>query len=178
MYHCYTVQESLAQAAPKLWNNGEIVVNTKVYLSILFAFWSISAIAQKENTAQVTPLSLAGNSTNVEVKGSIKGGQILSTLRWAEQSNITCFPGTRFEMFNGNHVFYRVALPAASAMTITVTPKDNAQISLYALRQEQTFRLKNERGTLLKNESREQHIPGFHNASNNSRRRPNIITVW
>jgi len=105
------------------------------YLAMVFTFLSISAFAQKENPVNVTLLSLPANSTTVQVKDNIKKGQILSTLRWAEQSNVACFPGTRFEMFNGSHVFYRIALPAASAMTITVTPKDNAQISLYALRQ-------------------------------------------
>jgi len=110
-------------------------MKARIYLSMIFAFLSMSAFAQKENPLKVTPLSLPANSTTVEVKGDIKEGQILSSLRWAEQSSVACFPGTRFEMFNGNHVFYRIALPAASAMTITVTPKDNAQISLYALRQ-------------------------------------------
>ena len=110
-------------------------MKASVYLSIVFACLSTSAFAQKENAAKVTPLSLAANSTTVEVKGNIKEGRTLSTLRWAEQSSVACFPGTRFEMFDGNHVFYRIALPAASAMTITVTPGDSAQISLYALRQ-------------------------------------------
>lgn len=100
------------------------------------AIFAMSAFAQTAGTAiKVTPLKLPANSTIGEVIGNIKDGKVLSSLRWAEQSNVACFPGTRFEMFNGNHVLYRVTLPAASAMTVTVTPKDNAQISLYALRQ-------------------------------------------
>lgn len=99
----------------------------------LFAFNVFSQTAEKP--VKVTPLTLPANSTVGEITGDIKNGQILSSLRWAEQSNVACFPGTRFEMFNGNHVFYRITLPAASAMTVTVTPKNNAQVSLYALRQ-------------------------------------------
>lgn len=106
--------------------------------SILFiiALFTINAFAQTaEKAVKVTPLNLPANSTVGEVSGNIKNGQILSSLRWAEQSNVACFPGTRFEMFNGSHVLYRITLPAASSMVVTVTPKDNAQISLYALRQ-------------------------------------------
>lgn len=108
-------------------------LTTFLFIITLFTFNTFSQTAEKK--VKVTPLSLPANSTIGEVTGDIKDGQILSSLRWAEQSNVACFPGTRFEMFNGNHVFYRVTLPAASAMTVTVTPKNNAQISLYALRQ-------------------------------------------
>lgn len=105
-------------------------------LVILIALLSVSAFSQtNQKPLKVTPLTLPANSNVGEISGNISNGQILSSLRWAEQSNVACFPGTRFEMFSGNHVLYRVAMPAASSMTITVTPKDNAQISLYALRQ-------------------------------------------
>ena len=105
----------------------------------LFIFMTILAAnvfsQTTEKSLKVTTLTLPANSTIGEVTGNIKDGQILSSLRWAEQSNVACFPGTRFEMFNGNHVLYRVTLPAASSMVVTVTPKNNAQVSLYALRQ-------------------------------------------
>lgn len=102
-------------------------------LTVVFAANVLSQTAT--STIKVTPLTLPANSTVREVTGNINAGQILSSLRWAEQSNVACFPGTRFEMFTGNHVFYRIAMPAASSLKVTVTPKDNAQISLYALRQ-------------------------------------------
>jgi len=111
-------------------------MKSTIKLFVLLAIFSMAVFSQtSEKTIKVTPLTLPADSTVGEVTGNIKNGQILSSLRWAEQSNVACFPGTRFEMFNGNHVFYRVTLPAASAMTVTITPKDNAQISLYALRQ-------------------------------------------
>ena len=107
-----------------------------INIILTIAILAVTAFSQNDSkTVKVTPLTLPANSTVGEITGNIKNGQILSSLLWAEQSNVACFPGTRFEMFDGNHVFYRITLPAASAMTITVTPKDNAQISLYALRQ-------------------------------------------
>ncbi len=87
-----------------------------------------------ESAVKVTSLNMPANSTTGEVSGNIEDGQKIS-LRWAESSSVACFPGTRFEMFNGNNVFYRVTLPAASAMKITVTPADGKAINLYALRQ-------------------------------------------
>lgn len=107
----------------------------KIFIFITVLATTIFSQTTNEKSVKVTPLTLPANSTVGEVTGNIKDGQILSSLRWAEQSNVACFPGTRFEMFNGNHVFYRITLPAASAMTVTVMPKNNAQISLYALRQ-------------------------------------------
>jgi len=106
-----------------------------LFILILICAGTVFSQTNTDKTVKVTPLTLPANSTAGEITGNIKDGQILSSLRWAEQSNVACFPGTRFEMFNGNHVFYRVTLPAASSMVVTVTPKDNAQISLYALRQ-------------------------------------------
>lgn len=111
----------------------KFTINTILAIAIL----AVTAFSQKtnENTIKVTALKMPTNATVSEVTGNIKDGQILSSLRWAEQSNVACFPGTRFEMFTGNHIFYRITLPAASSMVVTITPKDNAQISLYALRQ-------------------------------------------
>lgn len=57
MRPCYTTQESSVQAGPSLWNTGVVIVEAKAYLPILFAFWSISALAQKENAVPVTSLS-------------------------------------------------------------------------------------------------------------------------
>jgi hypothetical protein len=107
-----------------------------VNIILIIALLAVTAFSQTtEKKIKVTALQMPANSTVGEFAGDMKDGQILSSLRWAEQSNVACFPGTRFEMFNGNHVFYLVTLPAAASMIVTVTPKDNAQVSLYALRQ-------------------------------------------
>ena len=92
-----------------------------------------NTVEQKPVT--VKPLSLPEGYNAGEVTGNLKDGTKLSSLRWAESSSVACFPGTRFEMFNGNTVFYRIDLPAASAMKIIVEPKDDKVINLYALRQ-------------------------------------------
>ncbi len=89
----------------------------------------------KQKPIKVTPLTLPKGSTGGEIDGTLSDGTMLSSLKWAERSSVACFPGTRFEMFNGNHVFYRITLPAASSMKITVTPKSGKGINLYALRQ-------------------------------------------
>ncbi len=89
----------------------------------------------KAKPTKVIPLTLPEGYTAGQVKGNLKDGAKLSSLRWAESSQVACFPGTRFEMFNGNQVFYRITLPAASDMTITVVPDEGKNISLYALRQ-------------------------------------------
>jgi hypothetical protein len=91
--------------------------------------------AEKQQPVKVIPLTLPEGYSAGQVTGNLKDGVRILNLRWAEQSNVACFPGTRFEMFNGNHVFYRMEMPAASAMTITVVPKDGKAINLYALRQ-------------------------------------------
>ncbi|MGD9590283.1 MAG: hypothetical protein AB7Q37_11900 [Pyrinomonadaceae bacterium] len=95
---------------------------------------SISVLAQTEPEPKVTALNMPENSPAGEITGNISSGQKIP-LRWAESSQVACFPGTRFEMFNGNHVLYRVGLPAASKMKITLTPKGGSKLSLYALRQ-------------------------------------------
>lgn len=69
------------------------------------------------------------------VSGNISSGKKIP-LDWAAKSSVACFPGTRFEMFDGNHVFYRVELPARSEMKIKLVPRDRSKvINLYALRQ-------------------------------------------
>ena len=81
-----------------------------------------------EATTKVTALSGAG-----ETSGNLSDGAKMD-LRWAEQSNVAAFPGTRFEMFNGNHNLYRVTLPAGAKIDITLTPESGKLINLYALR--------------------------------------------
>lgn len=111
-------------------------------LSIL-AFGQMTPVGEKSKKTEpveqkpvtVKPLELPEGYDAGEVTGNLKDGVKLSSLRWAESSSVACFPGTRFEMFNGNTVFYRIELPAASAMKITVKPKDGKAINLYALRQ-------------------------------------------
>lgn len=112
-------------------------MNQTIKLLIITSILAASIFSQTtdKKAVVVTALTMpADAAAGGEITGNIKDGQIIP-LRWAESSQVACFPGTRFEMFNGNQVFYRVTLPAASSMVITLTPKDNAQVNLYALRQ-------------------------------------------
>lgn len=94
-----------------------------------------AVFAQTATEPKVTVLTMPTDPVaGGEVNGNLKEGKKID-LRWAESSQVACFPGTRFEMFTGNHVLYRVTMPAATSMTVTVTPKNNAAINLYALRQ-------------------------------------------
>lgn len=78
----------------------------------------------------VTELSAA----NISMVGDLKDGKPMP-LEWAQNSAVACFPGTRFFEFQGNHVLYRVDMPKASDMKITVTALDKKdRINLYALR--------------------------------------------
>lgn len=109
-------------------------INTLALVSAIVLFAAFSIAAQNTTAPKVTNITMPANSNSGQVEGNLKDGQKIA-LRWAEQSNVACFPGTRFEMFDGNHVLYRVAMPAGSRITVTVTPKTGKSINLYALRQ-------------------------------------------
>lgn len=73
------------------------------------------------------------NGNGVVLAGNLSEGAKLSTLEWAWQSNVACFPATQKAKFTGNHVLYYTDLPAYSEMEITVVPKDTkANFSIYA----------------------------------------------
>ncbi len=104
-------------------------------LAYLILALCLSTLALADTTAtKVTPLNLPAGQSAGEITGSIKDGQKIP-LDWAASSSVALFPGTRFEMFNGNHVFYRIAMPAGSKIEITLTPEKGKLINLYALRQ-------------------------------------------
>jgi len=71
---------------------------------------------------------------NISVDGNLSQG-FLMPLQWAASSQIACFPATRFFEYKGNHILYRVQMPANANMKVTVTPKSKKdRINLYALR--------------------------------------------
>ncbi len=68
------------------------------------------------------------------VKGNLDEGKPMP-LEWAAQSNVACFPATRFFEYQGNHLLYRVQMPAAAKIVVTVKPKNKkTRVNLYALR--------------------------------------------
>ncbi len=102
----------------------------RLILFTLILGFSTTALAHESS---ITPLTLPSGSNAGEITGNLKDGQPMD-LQWAAQSSVAAFPGTRFEMFNGNHKLYRVTLPAASQITLTLTPAAGKPINLYALR--------------------------------------------
>ncbi len=87
-------------------------------------------MAQEET--KVIDIELTGGTTLVT--GNLDRGAPMP-LRWAESSQVACFPGTRFNEFQGNHVLYRMVMPPYSELKITVTPKDKKKrTNVYALR--------------------------------------------
>lgn len=104
-----------------------------IKLFVLALLLSGAVFAQTATSPKVTVVTMPADSDSGAITGNISEGQKIP-LRWAESSAVACFPGTRAEMFTDNHVFYRLTLPAASAMTLTLVPKDNVALNLYALR--------------------------------------------
>ena len=108
-------------------------MKSTIKLIVLSLFLTVAIFAQNEKSPKVTFITMPENSQSGAITGNLSEGQKIA-LRWAENSAVACFPGTRAEMFTGNNVFYRMTLPAASSMTLTLIPKDKAEINLYALR--------------------------------------------
>ncbi len=78
---------------------------------------------------EAVPAFAAGESATRT--GNLSSG-IQIDLDWADQSNVACFPGTRFTEFMGNQVFYSVQIPQGAELIVTVTPTDDSKrINLY-----------------------------------------------
>ncbi len=79
----------------------------------------------------VTLVDRDGNG-EATLEGDLADGRC-SALEWAQSGQVACFPATRFNYFEGNHVFYALSEPLAprSEMSITVTPNPGVDVSLY-----------------------------------------------
>lgn len=106
----------------------------KLTFCFSLCFFAMTIAAQSEQTMQeVYPLETPQNQISL-FEGNLDQGQTMP-LRWAENSSVACFPGTRFVEFQGHHVLYRMTMPAYSDLEITVQPKDpKHRINIYALR--------------------------------------------
>ena len=104
----------------------------KFLFKILILSLLVSTTQAEE--VQVTALNLPDGSNVGEVTGNIDKGQIIP-MKWAESSSVALVPGTRFEQFDGNQVFYRITMPAAAKINIKLKAQDGKKINLYALRQ-------------------------------------------
>jgi hypothetical protein len=83
--------------------------------------------------ANVTLITLDAAGKAI-VPGDLGTGNILPDLSWAASSQNACFPATRFDRFDGNHVFFALKepIPAKSILTVRAIPKTKAvDVSLY-----------------------------------------------
>ncbi|NET35130.1 MAG: hypothetical protein F6K19_24405 [Cyanothece sp. SIO1E1] len=106
----------------------------KLILWLPLSLFATFILAQEEQSMrEVYTLETPQNQISL-FEGALDQGQTMP-LRWAENSSVACFPGTRFVEFQGNHVLYRMQMPAYSDLKITVQPKDpKHRINIYALR--------------------------------------------
>ena len=79
----------------------------------------------------VLPVDAQGAATG---SGDLADGACMN-LEFAAQSSVACFPATRFDRYEGNHVFYALdqPLPPESEMTITITPAAGVDINAYGI---------------------------------------------
>ena len=98
-------------------------------ITILIILLSLTHTIMAQNIISIE----AQPNKTVEIKGDLKDGSQLESLRWAWNSAVACFPETQREKFTGNHVLYTVTLPKYSEMEVTVIPDDTkANFSIYA----------------------------------------------
>lgn len=108
------------------WNTARALAATALALA------SLAASAPTASAEPTVTTIVAKDGATVTAKGKLAKGEAIS-LAWAANSSVACFPATRFDHFNGNHVFFRTSLPPASDMKIRAVPKKpDMDISLYA----------------------------------------------
>lgn len=99
-----------------------------IFLCLLFSAFSTFA----QSAPPVYKIEAVANES-IAYKGDLSEGAPLSSLRWAWNSSVACFPETQAHKFTGNQVFYIVDLPRYSEMEVTVIPDDQrANFSIYA----------------------------------------------
>ncbi len=64
--------------------------------------------------------------------GDLADGQSIA-LEWAWESDVACFPGTEDMNFKGPHQFFAFDQPENSVLTVTATPDDGVDLSVYLL---------------------------------------------
>lgn len=81
--------------------------------------------------AEVNRIALDG-SGRYTATANLSAGRCMN-LDFAAQSDVACFPATRFDRYEGNHVFYEITtpMPANSSMAITVQPVAGVDVSIY-----------------------------------------------
>ncbi|MEL6131834.1 MAG: hypothetical protein AAFR59_00570 [Bacteroidota bacterium] len=99
---------------------------------IFFLPFLLACTLSISQAQEITEIEALPNEI-VEIEGNLSEGNFMSTLAWAWNSSVACFPETQKTKFTGHHVLYQTQLPRYSEMVIKVIPKDpKANFSLYA----------------------------------------------
>lgn len=113
-------------------------MNTKLFWRVTMTLClagGLSITAAQADTAwpaSVTQVTSESGKT-VTVAGDLAKGSRMTSLAWAAQSSMACFPATENVNFDGTHVLYATSLPKSSQMTVTVVPDDpKTDLSVYA----------------------------------------------
>ncbi len=69
-------------------------------------------------------------TTHASVVGDLSHGATID-LSFASESDMACWPATENTNFEGNHVYYAMAMPADSSLTATVVPESDVDVSIY-----------------------------------------------
>lgn len=106
----------------------------------LCAACSASNKDDTEATTQDTfPDTITGSSwgesvteltTSASVAGDLSHGETID-LSFASESGMACWPATEDTNFEGNHVYYAVAMPTHSKLIATVMPEAGVDVSIY-----------------------------------------------
>ncbi len=82
----------------------------------------------------VATLSIDGETGEGSVTGNLGEGRC-TNLDFAADSAVACFPATRNDLFEGNHVWFALdePMPANSVLTVTLQPDADVDLNLYGL---------------------------------------------
>ena len=117
-------------------------MRSSITIIALFGCLACSAKSKDDTAGSIedtfpdtVPGSLWGDSvteltTVASVTGDLADGRDVD-LSFGSQSDMACWPATEATNFEGNHLYYAVAMPADTELSATVTPDADVDVSLY-----------------------------------------------
>jgi len=92
-------------------------------------------VASEDTFPDTVPESLWAESvteltTVASVTGDLADGQVVD-LSFGSESDMACWPANEAINFEGNHLYYAVAMPEDSELSATVSPDPGVDVSLY-----------------------------------------------
>jgi hypothetical protein len=102
----------------------------RLFVLVVLVLTALVLPAPAHAVLSVTSVTIAAGTPKT-VSSKLDLGSTVD-LAWAARSSVACFPATKNDHFNGNHVLFAVDLPKSSVLTVTATPGSASQdISLY-----------------------------------------------